>query len=219
MGLFDRFKKTQQHHAAGTVNIMYELLFGDNTALYQMNQSQNGEYPWNILFAEKKIADELQKIIDDDQLETRIKMLAYSQLRSAGIAIDKKELLAVIVEVGLEQGNDVLASFKDGRARYINQSGRIIIWEAPDNISDKLVKKLFEQSMEIVSKIGPWDKQRLSPPRQGNARISFILSDGLYFGEGAINTLFNDPLAAPALQTATELMQFLISKDTAVKAS
>ena len=93
MGLFDRFKKTQQHHAAGTVNIMYELLFGDNTALYQMNQSQNGEYPWNILFAEKKIADELQKIIDDDQLETRIKMLAYSQLRSAGIAIDKKELL------------------------------------------------------------------------------------------------------------------------------
>lgn len=219
MGLFDRFKKAKQHHAAGTVNIMYELLFADNTALYQMNQSQEGSYPWNILFAEKTNAEELQKIIDDGQLETRIKMLAYNQLRTAGIAIDKKELLAVIVEVGLEQGNDVLASFKDGRARYINQSGRIIIWEAPDNISDKLIKKLFEQSMEIVTKIGLWDKQRLPPPKQGNARISFILSDGLYFGEAPMNILFNDALAAPALQTATELMQYLISKDTVIKAS
>lgn len=218
MGLFDRFKKTQQQYAANTVNVMYELLFGDNTGLYQMNQSQGGIYPWNILFAEKINAAALQKIIDDEQLETRIKMLAYHQLRSAGISIETKELLAVIVEVGLEQGNDVLASFKDGRARYMNQSGRMIIWETPDSISDTLIKKLFEQSMEIVHKIGPWDKQRLPPPPQGNARISFILSDGLYFGEAPINTLFNDALAAPALQTATELMQYLISKDTAIKA-
>ena len=218
MGFFDRFKKTQQHQAVGTVNIMYELLFGDNTGLYQMNPSQNSAYPWNILFAEMTNPDELYKIIHDEHLETRIKMLAYHQLRSAGIAIDTKELLAVIVEVGLEQGNDVLASFKDGRARYMNQGGRMIIWETFDDTSDALIKKLFEQSMEIVNKIGPWDKQRLPPPPQGNARISFILSNGVYFGEAPINILFNDSMAAPALQTATELMQYLVSKDPVTKA-
>jgi hypothetical protein len=41
------------------------------------------------------------------------------------------------------------------------------------------------------------------------ARISFLVADGLYFGEAPLNNLFNDPLAAPALQAATALMQFL----------
>jgi hypothetical protein len=43
-------------------------------------------------------------------------------------------------------------------------------------------------------------------------RITFLVSDGLYFGEGPINDLFNDPMAKPALITATELMRYLTEK-------
>jgi len=43
-------------------------------------------------------------------------------------------------------------------------------------------------------------------------RISFLVSDGLYFGEGPINDLFKDQLAAPALLATTRLMQYLTEK-------
>jgi len=125
----------------------------------------------------------------------------------------KKELLAVIVEVGLDDGLDVLASFSNGTARYINQTGKILIWEASDKTSDELTKDLFLKSQQIIDQIGPWDKPRRPYPTKGNVRITFLVSDGLYFGEGPINDLFNDPLARPALNAATGLLKFLTEKD------
>jgi hypothetical protein len=125
----------------------------------------------------------------------------------------KKELFAVIVEVGLDMGNDVLASYKDGTARYINQSGKIIIWEISDERSDFLTSELFYESENIVKQIGPWDGQaRLAPPAKGLARISFLMSDGLYFGQAPMDDLFHDALSGPALNAATLLMQHITEK-------
>jgi len=118
----------------------------------------------------------------------------------------------VIVEVGLDKGLDVLASFSDGTARYINQTGKILIWETKDEISNKLTENLFIKSKQIVDKIGPWDKPRLPHPTKGNVRITFLVSDGLYFGEAPTNVLFNDTLASPALLSATDLMKYLTEK-------
>jgi hypothetical protein len=209
MGLFDRFKKAPQQATANSLNLVYELLFCDNPALYKLHNQQPGVYPWNILLAENNSSNELQQIIDDASLETRVKILAYNKLRATGESIDKKELFAVIVEVGMDEGLDVLASFKDGTARYLNHSGNMIIWETTTDDSDELTKKLFEEGLKVVQQIGPWDKARRPQPVRGNARISFLVSDGLYFGEAPLNTLFSDPLAAHALQAATALMQYI----------
>lgn len=209
MGLFDRFKKVPQQTAANSLNLVYELLFCDNTDLYKLHNQQPGAYPWNILLAENNSSNELQEIIDDTSLETRVKILAYNKLRAAGVPIDKKDLLAVIVEVGMDEGLDVLASFQDGTARYLNHSGNMIIWETTTADSNDLTKRLFDESSKVVQQIGPWDKARRPQPAKGNARISFLVSDGLYFGEAPLNTLFSDPLAAHALQAATALMQYL----------
>jgi hypothetical protein len=121
-------------------------------------------------------------------------------------------LLAVIVEIGLPQGLDVLASFKDGSARYINQTEKILVWETKDENSNILTSKLFAESANVVKQIGPWLEPRRPHPSKGNVRITFLVSDGLYFGEGPMNVLFNDPLASPALTAATELMKYLTEK-------
>jgi hypothetical protein len=63
-----------------------------------------------------------------------------------------------------------------------------------------------------VNKIGVWDKPRRPNPTKGNVRITFLVSDGLYFGEGPMNILFNDEMASPALTNATELMKYLTEK-------
>lgn len=67
---------------------------------------------------------------------------------------DKKELLGVIVEVGLNEGLDVVAAYQDGTARYINYTGKMVVWETTTPASAKLTKELFSQSESILSKIG-----------------------------------------------------------------
>lgn len=212
MGIFDIFKKSTKPYKDQSTNLVYELLFCDNLDLYKNNNQQPDSYPWSILLSDTSNNSELEKIIADTNTESRIKILTYNKLLSKGQKIEKKELLGVIVEIGLDNGLDVLASFRDGTARYINQTGKMIIWETIDNISKDLTDKLFDKSYTVVNKIGPWDKPRRSNPKKGIVRITFLVSDGLYFGEGPIKVLFSDPMAGPALSLAAQLMKYLMEK-------
>ena len=220
MGLFSFFKKsstTQQTssdpYKDSSTNLIYNLLFCDNLELYKDKTQQPYTYPFDILFAETTSVPDLQRIINDTASDPRLKVLAYNRQLASGHKPDKKELLAVIVEVGLDGGLDVLASFNNGTARYINQTGKILVWETTtDDKANELTKDLFLKGQDIVNQIGPWDKARKPHPTKGNVRITFLVSDELYFGEGPMNVLFNDALANPALTVATQLMQFLTEK-------
>lgn len=209
MSLFERAVQPNGPYADSATNFIYELLFCDDMELFKKGNQQQNVYPWNVLFSDKINAAELQKIIGDNDLETRHKILAYNKLNAGGYAVDKKEILAVIVEVGLDGGLDVLASYKDGTARYINQTGKMILWDASDATSKRITTELFQRSENIVKQIGPWNEARRPFPAKGMVRISFLVSDGLYFGEAPQSILFNDPLAGPALISATQLMTYL----------
>lgn len=225
MGLFSFFKKSPERQATSndpykdsSANHIYNLLFCDNIELYKENTKQPYNYPFDILFSEASTIVDFQKIIDDRSSDARIKALSYNRQLSKGHKPSKKELLAVIVEVGLENGLDVLASFDDGTARYINQTEKILVWETTtDEKSNELTKDLFLKSQHIVNQIGIWDKPRLPAPTKGNVRITFLVSDGLYFGEGPIDVLFSDPMASPALTSATYLMKYLTEKSLITK--
>jgi hypothetical protein len=224
MGLFSFFKKssspkqttqtsTDNPYKDSSANFIYNLLFCDNLDLYKTNTQSPYSYPFDILFSETSTTTHLQKIIDDTNADPRIKVLSYNGQRTSGHKPGKKELLAVIVEVGLDEGLDVLASFNDGTARYINQTGKILVWETTaDTKANELKHDLFAKSQQIVNQIGPWDKPRKPHPKRGNTRITFLVSDGLYFGEAPTEVLFNDQLASPALTSATQLMQYLTEK-------
>jgi hypothetical protein len=162
------------------LNAIYELLFCDNVASYRKSFKQKPVHPWDVLLAEKPDVTALEKIAADPETESRIRLLAYHTLRTLGQKISHQELLGLIVEVGLEEGLDVLASFRDGTARYINYTGHMIIWETSDERSTALTNSLFEASQKTLAQIGPWDKPRRSRPATGYCRISFLVSDGLY---------------------------------------
>jgi hypothetical protein len=192
-----------------STNLIYSLLFCDDLNLYKTNTKHPYIHPFDVLFADQSSAAELQKIVDDTRSASRVKILAYNRLRASGHHTEKKELLAVIVEVGLDGGLDVLASFEDGTARYINQSGKMIIWEKTDPTFLALREDLFAKSEKTVSQIGPWNQPRRPFPTTGNVRITFLVSDGLYFGEGPANVLFNDPMGKPVLDAAAQMMKYL----------
>ena len=150
MWFFRFLKNTQisiEPYKDSSTNVIYNLLFCDNIDLYKKKTEELNTYPFDILFSENSSNNELQKIIDDKNSDPRIKTLAYNKQTLSGIKPTKKELLAVIVEVGLKNGLDVLASFSNGKARYINQSGKIIVWEkTDDNKANDITNELFENS-------------------------------------------------------------------------
>jgi hypothetical protein len=188
-------------------------LFCDNLSLYKASTAQSRSYPFNVLFSEASTGTDLQKIIDSKSIDTRLKILAYHKQRTIGFNPKKTELLGVIVEVGMDEGLDVLAAFNDGTARYINHTGKLLVWETKTDTKAKdLTTTLLAKSLQIVNQIGPWDKPRKPHPSKGDTRITFLVSDRLYFGEGPTETFFSDELASPALTAATYLMQFLIEK-------
>lgn len=228
MGIFDLFKKKPATQAATqpaipdliskpykdtATNVIYNLLFCDDLDLYRSRNRPPYSYPFNILFSDYPDEADLQRVIDDSTLDARLRILALNTRRSMGQAPAEKVLLGVIVEVALEGGLDVLASFRDGKARYINQSGKVLIWDTiTDTRANELTADLFAKSEPIIGQIGPSDKPRKPHPFAGSARITFLVSDGRYFDEAQGETLFDDSIAGPALTTATQLMQYLISK-------
>lgn len=208
----DNFPAPAMPYSNESTNKIYEMLFCDNAVLFRPDKKYLNSYPWNILFSEVHDTDGLKKIIADGNAESRIKILACNKLLSEGLKPEKKELLGVVIEIGLAEGLDVLAAYKDGTARYINYTEKMIFWESPAEESDKIIEDLFRESEVVLKQIGPWDQNRLQFPATDNVRISFLVSDGLYFGQGGIDVFFNDQRSAPILKCGSELMNYLIDK-------
>lgn len=195
-----------------SLNKLYNGLFCDMPSLFTPEKAIQKEYPWNVLMNQSATTEEVISLTKDSALESRAKLLGYHKLKSAGHSIQDKELLGVVVEVGLDNGLDVLAAYSDGTARYINQVGKIIIWETRTPESDKLINDLFAASAVVVNRIGAWDKPRMPQPGLDEIRLNFLVSDGLYFGQGPVNALAQDAMGGPVIYAATQLLQFLTSR-------
>jgi hypothetical protein len=203
------YAMTQPYSNEGLVEI-YQLLFSDDIERYRRSYSGSLIYPWRELFDEATSDEALRQILDDSSLETRPKLLAANTLTKRGGSLPTRRLLGVVIEVGLDQGLDVLAAYQDGTARYINFSGKLIVWETVTPESEALIKDLFTAAETVVAQIGPWDQARRPAPETGQIRLNFLAADGLYFGEGPLAVLARDPLGGPVINAATQLMQFLI---------
>lgn len=208
----DNFPAPAMPYSNESTNRIYEMLFCDNAELFRPDKKFLNSYPWDILFPEVNDTIGLERILDDDNTESRIKILACNKLISEGLKPKKKELLGIVIEIGLKEGLDVLAAYKDGTARYINYTEKMIFWESPAEESNKIIDDLFRESEIVLKQIGPWDKKRPECPATDIVRISLLVSDGLYFGQGGIDVFFNDSRSAPILKCGSELMNFLIDR-------
>jgi len=99
-----------------------------------------------------------------------------------------------------------LAAYRDLHVRYIGHTGKVKDVPKPNAKVAAVVHKLFREAQPIIEKIGPWPKGRLPPPAAGVVRLSFLVNNGLYFGQGSMSTLARSPLAGPGLTAAAELL-------------
>ena len=132
--------------------------------------------------------------------------MAYSRLRKLGQPVTPKRLLGVIIEVPLSAGLDVLAAYSESGVRYLNQSGKLAFYEGVDSLQP-LVRKLFAALAPLIQQIAATDQPRRPPPTGTSARLTFLVSDGLYFGEGPMAALQRDALGGLVIAQGVELLQ------------
>lgn len=197
------------------LNTFYNLLFCDEPSLFEPKNLQ-AMVPWqDVLFGSAPKESAIRSLADDPNEESRIRLLAFNWLRVQGHGVPARQLLGVIVEVALDGGLDVLAAYADGRVRYINHTGKAAVFEGvPLELAAK-AKEAIEFAQVAVNQIGPWDMPRLPAPKLGHVRLTFLVSDGLYFGEGPFAVMQDEPMAAPIVQKASELLQLVVTAATA----
>lgn len=202
-----------------------DTLFGD-LPIEEWPRDQNlSSEPWLSFMEARKYLDKkdkpsafktLQKIADMPGLESRHYLQAWHFLRELGVnppPEKAKFVYGVVVEVGLQNGADIVAAYTDYTARYLHHSGAGVIWERPDSSLDAEIEALLKAGQSVANVIGPWDKERPGAPQGENVRLNMLTPSGLHFGYGAFESLWNEPMGRAILDPATRLMQALTAKD------
>ncbi|HWX00240.1 hypothetical protein [Collimonas sp.] len=201
------------------INFIYNLLFCDDLSLFEL---KNGEPPtyWQLaLFSQPPDVEAIRHIAENQDEESRIRAIAYNWLREHGHPVPSRQLFGVIVEVPVAGGLDTLAAYPDGRVRYINHTGKLAVFEAGVEQLEAKAKSLVASAIPAVDNMGPWDKKRLPPPAKEIVRMTFLVSDGLYFGQGPFALMEKEPLAAPVIQNAGGLLQIVMNLSTKSQAT
>ena len=199
-----------------------DTLFGDMPLSEWQGKSAQPIEPWASFVRAKQRLDSEDKqgaiaafrgVLEMPNLESRQYLQAWYFLREQGVfPLEEKarEVLGVVVEVGMNRGQDLVAAYPDHHARYYNFSGAGVVWERPNDVFDKAIDDLLRAASTAVQVIGPWEKDRPSPPSKGQARVNILTPAGLHFGQGPLNVLSKDHIGGPVIGLAFQLMQQMI---------
>ena len=78
-------------------------------------------------------------------------------------------------------------------------------------VANALARQWIELARPLVARVGPWGKARLPPPVKPNFRITFVVSDGPYFGQGLFEAMERDALAGPLIRHAGRLLKLVVN--------
>jgi hypothetical protein len=162
------------------------------------------------------------EVVNQPGAEPRHHIQAWHFLRQNGClppATIARQLLGVVVEVGMPKGLDIVAAYADGSARYYNFSGRGIVWDRPNNSLDFELAALLSAGAKVVEQIGPWEKSRPPAPPADQVRLNFLTPSGLHFGQAHMDVMAKDPIGSGVFNQAARLMQALIEKSAATSAA
>ena len=178
--------------AAGTPGAA-ELMSGrarESEALAVAASRESPESPWPLLvlggaqaMAERdaEACATLRRALALGGLEARTELLVWNGIKRLGGAPDPQDrgkVLGLFFEFAMEGGIDRLAVYADGRARYFNFSGAMIIWEAQAPFEPP-VKELVRAAGKV-----PLPRATEVPPvMNGPIRIHFLTSSGRFIHE------------------------------------
>lgn len=218
--------KGRAHERPGAAEAVGQFVYGD-VPLDEWVAHGDGALrePWSSFEQARQMVhtgrpDEAVKvwrqIASTEGLESRQVLQAWHFLRQVGYpppADQAKFVLGVVAEIPVEGEHDLLAAYRDGSARYLNHSGKVVVWE------DRSVSQVqaaigtwLARGQVIAGATGPWDQPSFPPLLAGHARVMVLTPGGPQFGQGPLAGLSADPVAGSFISAAFSLMQLLISR-------
>jgi len=192
-------------YVSANCNRTYNLLFCDQLELIRGEFEALPVGVWEELLAKRVSIARLWEIAESDELPSRVRLLAYHRLRQLRQAVQYQHLFGVVIEIGSGMGLDVLAAYRDGTVERIDSVERVMRVDTAQPQSVASARALLEAGETVIARIGPWLQPRIAPPTAGMVRMSFLVSDGLYFGQGWIDVMRDDELASPIIAAGDAL--------------
>lgn len=79
----------------------------------------------------------------------------------------------------VRKGHDLLTAYRDGPARYLNHSGKAVIWEDhSDARIQAAITGWLTAGQVIADAIGVWDQPSLPSLQAGHARLLMLTPGG-----------------------------------------
>lgn len=147
--------------------------------------------------------------------ETRIRLIAWSILRAAGVEPDPSTAArprGVVIDIAVDSGLDSVAGWEDGRARYVNEAGGAIVTtgtDAPDAKVREACEALVAAGRGVVDTTDAIVGPRPDPPRFGEAAIWVLTDGGIHGVTGSAARMSLDPLEGPVMALGVRLIQRL----------
>jgi hypothetical protein len=195
------------------IDLEYNRLFCDDPALYRNETERFAGDNWKIVLSLRPKPEAVGLIAQQNDLPARLRILAFNYLAKKGKAPQSKELLGVILEAGVDDGLETLAAYTDYQVDYIDSHGDMRHWETAEMGLRQRMVSYFISAAALVEQLRPSDKPRFPPTFAGMARITLLVSDGRYFGQGPSNNLTKDELSGPIIRQANNLLANLMAKD------
>lgn len=201
---------TAAAYADPSTQHLYDLLFCDRPALYHP-PAGGAVSAWQaLLYAPNADAAAVRALAEDAGQESRVRALAYGWLREHRQPITNAELLGVVVEVVLPGGLDTLAAYPDGRLRYLNHGGRVVLIDARVPSLDPLLDAMLGAAGFALPQAQPWTHRADEALGPGQVRVALLTSGGLRRIQGSLERMQQDPVVGPALLAAARLLEQVI---------
>jgi hypothetical protein len=160
----------------------------------------------------------LRQVLSDPKAEVREKLWAWRALRQLGEKPPPNvanEIQGVVMEVPVDDWIDTLAAYSDGRARYLNPKGGLIVWEAmEENRLSTLARSFINAVKPLVERAPISDKHQ--PAKGGVIRVSILTYAGIRILEGKDSDVIEGRhILSPATYAGQEL--FLALTEAAEK--
>jgi hypothetical protein len=92
------------------------------------------------------------------------------------------QVLGIVIEVPNEDNLDILASYADGTARYINHQGGVILWEDFDNTISPLIFEGIRMARPMGDRT---DLRENDLIHEGEVRLTILTPGGMYIWQGS----------------------------------
>jgi hypothetical protein len=153
---------------------------------------ETSRYPWIMLAAayasmRQNLPEEAKRWLRAVTLiatDTLVQLWAWHNLRILGVEPPvnlAKKVLGVIVEVPNQGGEDIIASYADGTARFLSYTGAMIIW---DDYHEQITP-LIHEGIKLAHPVGELHfEHKTKQLADGDVRLTVLTSGGMYSWEG-----------------------------------